>query len=316
MRATVIGAGRMGTGIAQVCAEAGVQVSLLARRAPALEAALASIQVNQRELVGAGLLTAAAASATRARIHPTIHPELALAHAEFVLEAIVEDLGEKQACFRELERLAPETAILATSTSSLSITAIASATRHPERAVGLQWLDPPHLTLPVEITRGRDTSDGTLVAVSDLVRRLGRVPIRVEHDVPGFLWRRLELALVREACHLVEQGVARREDVDLALQWGLGPRWAAAGPFRLMDLGGLEDTRAAGTTVYPELSTATVPGALLEERLAAGATGAAAGRGMYDYPPGAHAALLAARNARLIALRRALGPPPTGRDAL
>jgi len=128
------------------------------------------------------------------------------------------------------------------------------------------------------------------------------------------------LALVREAVHIVEQGIARPEDVDLAVQWGLGLRWATAGPFRIMDLAGLPTFRAVAAYLYPELSATREPGWLFETAIAQGRTGAAAGHGVYEYPAGAHAALIATRNTRLMALRRVLGrdgppalPIPPGR---
>jgi len=320
MRVAVIGAGIMGTGIAEVCAEAGLEVQLVARRQAALDAALARIAANQQELIAGGLLTDTAAVAARGRVRPTLDLAAAVRDAEFISENLAEVLAVKQECFSELDRLAPPTAILSTDTSGLSITAIAAATTRPERVVGLHWLNPPHLMLPVEVNRGRETSEATMQATCALAERLGRVPIRVERDVPGFLWNRLQLALVREAVHIVEQGIARPEDVDLAVQWGLGLRWATAGPFRIMDLAGLPTFRAVAAYLYPELSATREPGWLFETAIAQGRTGAAAGHGVYEYPAGAHAALIATRNTRLMALRRVLGrdgppalPIPPGR---
>ncbi len=144
-------------------------------------------------------------------------------------------------------------------------------------------------------------------AVCDLARRAGRVPIRVERDVPGFLWNRLQLALLREAFHVVESGIASAEDVDLAVQWGLGLRWAAVGPLRVVDLAGLGIFRTIAASLYPHLSAAQAPQGLLDEKVERGEAGARAGRGFYAYPPGAHDAIVRERDARLVALRRALG---------
>src|SRR5581483_8042621 len=173
-----------------------------------------------------------------------------------------------------------------------SITAIAAATRRPERVVGLHWLNPPHLMLPVEVTRGARTSEATMEATCALARRVGRRPIRVERDVPGFLWNRLQLALLREAIHLVEEGIASAEDVDVAVQLGLGLRWAAVGPFRVVDLAGLGTFRTVAAALYPHLSAARAPQRLLEDKVARGEAGARSGRGFHDYPPGAHEALV------------------------
>lgn len=310
-RIAVVGAGLMGTGIAQVCAEAGFAVVLHGRRPESLEAARRRIAANQAQLRAAGL---AADPGALDRLATTTDLAEAVGRADFVSENLPEDLGLKQAVFRELDRLAPGEAILSTDTSGLSITAIAAATGHPERVVGFHWLNPPHLMLPVEVNRGARTAEATMAATCQLARRLGRWPIRVERDVPGFLWNRLQLALLREAVHVVEQGIASPEDVDRAVQWGLGLRWTAVGPFRVVDLAGLRTFRAVAATLYPELSAARAPQDLLDGRIAAGATGAAAGRGFHDYPPGAHEALVGERDARLLALRRLLAgdQPATG----
>jgi 3-hydroxybutyryl-CoA dehydrogenase len=297
----------MGTGIAQVCAEAGLDVVLQSRSRDNIDAARARIGANQREMIAAGLLAPAAAEAALTRLRTTQDLAEAVGAAEFVSENIPEDLELKQAMFRHVARLAPSGAVLSTNTSGLPITAIASAVDCPERVVGFHWLNPPHLMLPVEITRGATTSEETMRATVALTERLGRRPLRVERDVPGFLWNRLQMALVREAVHIVEHGIARPEDVDAAMQWGLGFRWAAAGPFRIIDLAGLATFRAVAAYVYPELSRAQAPQTLLDDSLQKGHAGARAGRGFYEYPPGAHEALMRARNARLIALRKALG---------
>jgi len=307
MRAAVTGGGIMGTGIAQVCAEAGFDVVLQSRSRENLEAARDRIRKNQRDMVAAGLLAEREATAALARLRVTQDLGEAVGDADFVSENIPEDIGLKQAFFRNLSRLAKPDAILSTNTSGLSITAIASAVAGPERVVGFHWLNPPHLMVPVEITRGARTSEETMRATVSIAEDLGRRPVRVERDAPGFLWNRLQMALLREALHIVEQGIATPEAVDQAVQLGLGLRWAAVGPFRIADLAGLPTFRAVAASVYPELSAATTPQTLLEDWIRRGRTGARAGRGFYDYPPGAHEALIRERDARLIALRRLLG---------
>jgi 3-hydroxybutyryl-CoA dehydrogenase len=136
----------------------------------------------------------------------------------------------------------------------------------------------------------------------ELARRIGRVPIRVEKDVPGFLWNRLQLALIREALHVVEQGIASPEAVDQSITSGLGLRWAAVGPLRLMDLGGLTTFHAVASYLYQDLSRTEAPQQALAARVGAGATGIRAGRGFYVYPPGGAEAAIAARDARLFEL--------------
>ncbi|HTC82452.1 MAG TPA: 3-hydroxyacyl-CoA dehydrogenase family protein [Acidimicrobiia bacterium] len=158
----------------------------------------------------------------------------------------------------------------------------------------------------MEVCRGERTSEATVQATCEVARRAGRQPIRVERDVPGFLVNRLQLALLWEAFHIVEEGIASPDDIDRAMQSGLGLRWAAVGPFRVVDLAGLGTFRAVAARLFPELSASTEPPAALVERVDRGEVGAAAGQGFYPYPPGAHEALIAGRNARLLRLRRAL----------
>jgi 3-hydroxybutyryl-CoA dehydrogenase len=306
MEIAVVGAGIMGTGIAQVFAEAGMAVRLYGRRQAGLTRALDRMAANQAEMRAAGL---AVDGDALDRVRATDDLAGAVGEAGFVSENVAEDLDQKRRLFAELDRLAPAAAVLSTNTSGLSITAIAEATSRPERVVGLHWLNPPHLMPVVEVCRGAATSDAVMDTTCELARRAGRRPIRVERDVPGFLVNRLQFALLREAFHIVEAGIASAEDVDRAVQGGLGLRWAAIGPFRVVDLAGLATFHAVATQLFPRLAAEPSPPAVLAGKLERGETGAAAGRGFHAYPPGAHDGLIAARNARLLALRRALGEP-------
>jgi 3-hydroxyacyl-CoA dehydrogenase len=298
----IVGAGVMGSGIAQTFAQAGYTVRLHARREDSLQAARDRILRNQEAMVRAGLLFEDAARSALDGIRPTTSLAEAVDGCHFVSESVPEDLPLKREVFAALDRLAPRDAILSTDTSGLPISAIASATRRPERVVGFHWMNPPHLMPPVEVVRGERTSDAAVELTCGLARRIGRIPIRVEKDVPGFLWNRLQLALIREALHVVEQGIASPEAVDEAITSGLGLRWAAVGPFRLMDLGGLATFHAVAAYLYRDLSRAGEPQETLTAKLAAGQTGVRAGRGFYDYPSGAADGAIAARDARLFEL--------------
>lgn len=303
----VIGPGVMGAGIAQVLAEAGLKVRLYGRRPEGLEGAMGRIAANQRAMGQAGLISPEAAKAARGRIAPTGSLAEAVADAEFVSENVSEDLALKQGLFRELDRLAPPASILSSDTSGLSITSIGAATARPDRVVGLHWMNPPHLMLPVEVVRGAGTSAATMERTCTLARAVGRIPLRVERDAPGFLWNRLQLALIREAIHIVEQGIATPETVDLAVTVGLGLRWAAVGPLAIMDLAGLPTFHAVASYLYPDLCRAEKPQALLVEAVAQGRHGARAGKGIYEYPPGAAERAIARRDRFLVALRGFLG---------
>jgi len=299
---TVIGAGVMGSGIAQTFAQAGYAVRLHARREASLAAARERIAKNQESMVRAELLSEGAARDTLARIQSTTSQEEALDGCHFVSESVPEDLTLKRDVFAALDRLAPRDAVLSTDTSGLPISAIASATQRPERVVGFHWMNPPHLMPAVEVIRGERTADAIVDLTCELARHIGRVPIRVEKDVPGFLWNRLQLALIREALHVVEQGIATPEAVDQAITTGLGLRWAAVGPLRLMDLGGLTTFHSVASYLYRDLANAEEPQQTLAAKVAAGETGVRAGRGFYDYPPGGTEAAIAARDSRLFEL--------------
>jgi len=305
----VIGAGVMGSGIAQTFAQAGYEVRLQARRQETLRGALERIRKNQRIMVEAGLLDREVARQAKERIRTTTDLAEAVAGCQFVSESVPEEMGVKTETFKALDRLAPPGAILTTNTSGLSVTAIAAATSRPEAVAGFHWLNPPHLMPPVEVIRGAATPDALLELVAELARRIGRIPIRVEKDVPGFLWNRLQLALVREAVHILEEGIAGPDAVDQAVTAGLGLRWAAVGPIRTMDLGGLHTFHAVAGYLYRNLSTASEPQRLLADKVAAGQTGLFAGRGFYSYTAEEAEAALAARDARLIAFLK-LGSRP------
>jgi 3-hydroxyacyl-CoA dehydrogenase len=306
---TVIGAGVMGSGIAQHFAQAGYEVHLHARREETLRAARDRIAKNQEAMAGHGLLTSHAAAEALSRIRTTTDLEEAARGAQFVNESAPEDLNLKRRIFAALDRCASPEAVLSTNTSGLSITAIAATTNRPERVVGLHWMNPPHLMPPVEVTRGRETSPAVMDLTCDFARHIGRIPIRVEKDVPGLLWNRLQFALVREAIHVIEEGIATPEAVDLAVTAGLGLRWATVGPMQIMDLAGIQTFHAIAAYLYPELSTAQEPQRTLAEKVALGHTGARAGQGFYPYPPGAHDAAIARRDAKLFALLK-LGATP------
>lgn len=305
----VIGAGMMGSGIAQTFAQAGYAVWLHARHEDTLRAARDRIARNQEAMVQAGLLSGEVARDALARIHATTRLEEATHGCHFVSESVPEDLDLKREVFAALDRHAPPGVVLSTDTSGLPISAIAPATTRPELVVGFHWMNPPHLMPTVEVIRGARTMDAAMDLTCELARRIGRVPIRVEKDAPGFLWNRLQLALIREALHVVEQGIASPEAVDLAVTAGLGLRWAAVGPLRLMDLGGLTTFHSVAGYLYRDLSKASEPQHTLAAKVAAGETGARAGRGFYDYPAGSAEAAIAARDARLFELLKLLRLP-------
>jgi 3-hydroxyacyl-CoA dehydrogenase len=175
--------------------------------------------------------------------------------AEILVESLPEDLELKAALLRTAIAAAAPDAVVATNTSSLSITTIGEAIGVPEQTVGTHYLNPPLLMPPVEVIAGSKTSEETVASVFETLATLGKLPIVVERDVPGFVWNRLQFALVRECAWLVENGVAAAEDVDTVVSEGLARRWRHVGPLRAIALGGVDTWNRSGRNIVPELST-------------------------------------------------------------
>ena len=229
----------MGAGIARVFADAGAAVRLNARREESLDAA--------RERLG------------EASVLATTSLDDALEGAELVVETIVEEAEPKRAVLARAEELAAPQAILTTNTSSLRLSEVASALTHRDRFAGLHFLNPPELVEVVEVVGADETAPASIRTLATWMDELGKVPVLVRRDVPGFVVNRLQYALLREAYALVDDGVCSFADVDRAVTYGLGARWAAIGPFETMDLAGLDVHAAVAENLWPELSNTTEP---------------------------------------------------------
>jgi len=313
----VVGAGTMGAGIAQVFAQAGHPVHLHARKRETLEAALRRVRINQDELIQHDLLDAAEAAAARGRITVTQDLREALTDAAFVSENIPERLDVKQPLFAELDRLTPPETILSTNTSSLPITQVAGDTKHPERVVGFHWFNPPHLIPLVEVIRGDRTGDAAMDETYRLGRAIGKSPIRVQKDIPGFVGNRLQRALEREFFYLERIGACSGADLEVALKQGLGFRWSVVGPLEHADLAGVDTHAATVALLFPLLSNDATPPPLFADLAAKGRLGAKTGAGVYDYTPGEVDRILTRRNAMLIDFIKVLKkhPPLRALDA-
>ena len=274
-----MGAGTMGAGIARVFADAGASVRLAARRESSLQTA--------RSRLGD----------TAPSVRLTTSVDEALDGAELVVETIVEEAGAKRALLERAEELASPEAILTTNTSSLPLVALSGGLERPNRFAGLHWLNPPELVEVVEVVGGEHTAPETLETLSNWMEELGKAPVVVQRDTPGFVVNRLQYALLREAYALVDAGVCSFADVDRAVTHGLGARWAAIGPFETMDLAGLDVHSAVAENLWPELANTTEPSTAIAEALESG-------HGLRgDNSPEARAALRERRDRVLRALR-------------
>ncbi len=275
-----IGAGTMGAGIALAFAIGGSAATMVARRQPTLDAAWRRIEASVGLLTAAGRLPGAEREAVLGRIAGTTDLDGADLGADLVVESVAEDVAAKRRLYQAIEpRLGPST-ILGTCTSSLSLAELAAGLTHPERFLGYHWFNPPELIALVEIVPAGPTAAAVTDRVEAFSRAIGKQPVRVAADVPGFVANRLQYALIREAYHLVAAGVCTPADVDRVVTAGLGPRWAAIGPFLSMDLAGLDVHRAVVEQLFPRLSAGTTVPPVLSALTDEGALGVKSGRGL------------------------------------
>lgn len=281
-RVAVLGAGTMGHGIAHVAALAGFEVALQDVTESIAAGGLEKIRANLDAGVAKGKVTAADRDRALAAIRTTGDLRSAASEADLVIEAAPEGLELKKDIFERLDRICRPDAILATNTSSLSVTKIAAATSRPARVIGLHFFNPPHLMKLIEIVRAEQTSDDTLEAARAVVSRMGKEAIIVR-DVPGFATSRLGVALGLEAMRMVEQEVASPEDIDRAMELGYGH---AMGPLRVSDLVGLDVRLAIAETLHAELGEERFnPPAILRDKVRSGKLGKKTGEGFYTWPP-------------------------------
>ena len=305
-RVAVVGAGTMGAGIAGLFARAGCDVRLVDQDAELLDRGLAMLRGVHEALRAAKALSARDAAAAMRRVKPCLRLEEACSGVQLAIESISENLKLKQRMFRRLDELCPKRAVLASNTSGLSITALADATGRPGRVAGMHFWNPPHLMPLVEVVQGQHTTDATARLLLDISRRLGKRPILVRRDVPGFVGNRLQFALLREALHLLAAGVASAADIDAAMTAGPGLRYGLLGPLRTADLGGLDVFLAISEYLFPALSSDDRPPPLLAELVKKGRLGTKTGGGFYDYWPRDRDRLLAERDRVLLGFLRVL----------
>lgn len=278
-RVLVVGAGFMGTGIAQVCAQAGYPVNLMDIAPSALEHAIKEITWSVEKLSAKGILSESPHQVL-ARI--SLEKDLTCAQqAAWVIEAAVEEEPVKRDLFRELDRLMRPETLLATNTSSIPITRLAASTTHLERVLGLHFFGPVPLMRLVEVIKGEQTSSEIFERGVAFVQSLGKTPLRVQRDVPGFVMNRIFSAAFREAIALVEQGIATVEEIDLGMRLGYG--WSA-GPFEIADLAGLDTVARVGKSLQAlGADHLAHQSQLIEQMIAAGKLGRKVGQGFYRY---------------------------------
>ena len=284
-RVGVIGAGQMGRGIAQLAAAHGFDVTLADAHRDIAERGRATIGAQLAKLVEKEKLAAAEREAILARISPSDLYGGDMEAADFVVEAATEEIATKREIFAALDRACRGGVVLATNTSSISITAIGASVTRPERVIGMHFMNPPPVMKLVEIVRGLGTADATYEVTRALAEKLGKETV-VSRDIPGFIVNRVLMPMLNEACFALYEGIASVGDLDVAIQLGLNH---PMGPFALMDLIGLDTTLAILEVLHRELGDPKYrPCPLLRQYVAAGWLGRKAGRGFHRYDaPGA-----------------------------
>lgn len=283
-RIVIAGAGTMGSSMGETFAKYGYDVTLYDIFPSALEKAGNLIRLNQETEVAEHVVTPEESAALLERIRYS-EDKACFEGADLVVEAILEKLDVKHAFWAEISALVPEDAILASNTSGLSITAIAEVVKRPERFGGMHWINPPHLIPLIEVIQGKKTDDETAVAIRDMALAVEKKPVIVQ-DAPGFALNRIQLAVLRECLHIVEQGIATPEAVDDVMKYGLGMRYACLGPFEVCDLGGLDIFYNIASYLFEDLADEKAPFGMLADRFEKGQYGVKTAAGFYDYAGG------------------------------
>ncbi len=278
-RIAVLGAGTMGHGIAYAAMTGGFETRLFDVSSKALEHATAEIQRIAQSAVELGKLSAADQAATLCRLHSTTDLATAVGDADLVIEAAPERIDLKMELLTKIDRLAPDSAVLASNTSALSVTEMSAVLSRPGRIAGMHFFNPVHKMKLVEIVRALETTDETLRTINDVARRMGKETVEVRES-PGFITSRVNAMIGNEAFYMLQEGVASARDIDKALKLGLNH---PMGPFELVDLVGLDTRLAVLEFMHRTLGEKYRPCPLLVQYVKAGRLGKKVGRGVYEY---------------------------------
>lgn len=279
----VIGAGIMGHGIAQVFATAGYEVPVVDLSEEILDTAISHIRDNLKNMAGHGLIEESQVDEIVNRLKPTTKLEEAAADADILHEAIVEDVEAKKELFRRCDEICPQRTIFASNSSSIPISITGAVTKRMDRCIVAHWFNPPYIVPTVEVVRGNGTSKETEDLVYDLLKKSGKMPVRIKKELPGFLVNRVQNAMIREVWALWADGVADAKDIDDAIRGSMGFRLAAIGPLAVCDLGGLELWVKLGISMFPQIDKSDRPPEKLIEMVNKGYHGIKTGKGFYEY---------------------------------
>ncbi|MBK5242880.1 3-hydroxyacyl-CoA dehydrogenase family protein [Clostridium sp.] len=281
----VLGTGTMGYGIAMLSAKAGLNVVMYGRSDASLDRGFNSIKSSLNRLKVEGEIDESKCVEILNKIKGVKTIEKAAQDADFIIEALAENLELKQNIFKQLGEICSESIILASNTSGLSPTDIANDVKYPERVVIAHFWNPPYLIPLVEVVPGAKTSQNTMEITTKWVEFIGKKAVRMEKECLGFIGNRLQLALLREALYIVEQGWAKPEEVDKAIEYGHGRRLPVTGPLCSADLGGLDIFNNISSYLFKDLCNDGLPSKLLQSKVDAGDLGSKSGKGFYNWSP-------------------------------
>jgi len=297
---SIIGAGLMGHGIAQIFALAGYTVLLRDIKQELLMNAVNRMKDNLQKLSAAGLVRKEEIDTTLSRLKTTLDMKEAVASSDFMIEAASENIDLKKQIFREADKFSPEHAILATNTSGLQIADIAAITNRPGKVIGTHFWNPPYLLRAVEVVKGAGTTDETVKVTCDLLAKVGKKPVVVKKDIPGQIGIRVLYAMLREAMSLVENDVATAEDVDTVVKETLGTRLPVVGVLELADLSGVDLVLMVSKRLFKDLDNNPQPSKFLKNMVADGRTGIKSLKGFYNWTPESAASIVKKRDGHLL----------------
>ncbi|WP_164667750.1 3-hydroxyacyl-CoA dehydrogenase NAD-binding domain-containing protein [Virgibacillus doumboii] len=296
----VVGAGTMGRSIAQYFLQSNVNVLLVDENEDVIKDAAGSIGKQLEELYEKGFISVDK-DYCMSNLETTysLPGEISI---DLVIEAVPEKLSLKQKVFAEMEEKCAQDTIFATNTSGLSITEIASALKIPERLIGTHFFTPAAIVPLVEVVKGEKTSDAVANFMMDSLEELGKKPVLLQKEVPGFIGNRIQHAIAREAISLLESGVASAEDIDTVVKWSIGLRMVMTGPLEQRDINGLDVHYDIASYLYKDLNNSTNPSPLLKEKVENGETGLKAKTGFYDWKKGDYQQYIKSKNEKFLEL--------------
>ena len=302
----VLGLGTMGHGMAQTFAAAGCMVRCYDEIALVRGTVLDRIRVNLDQMAEAGIVDNESISRILERIQIFDSESETVAPAQFVVEAISEDLAAKQDWFAKIEPLVESQTILASNSSSFPVTESAVRMQHPERSIVTHWFNPPHIVPLVEVVPGEKTDDAVTQTTVDFHQRVGKLAIRLNKEIPGFLVNRVQVAMFREIFDLLDRGVASAEDIDQAIRGSIGLRLAALGPLQVIDFAGLDITSRTYENLVTDVRSDTELAPVIRELVDEGSFGVKTGKGIYDYTPESTEQKQEQRDSKYLALAKLL----------